>query len=176
MKLEAARSDRVRRMLTDKLKTLDELKGITRKAQVERKTVVFANGCFDLLHVGHIRYLQAARELGDLLIVAVNDDVCVRKLKGQGRPLMPELERIEILAALGCVDYLTLFSDHTADRLLLEIRPDVHAKGTDYTEESVPERATVLAYGGRVAIVGDPKGHSTRDYLALIRSRTGGRS
>jgi rfaE bifunctional protein nucleotidyltransferase chain/domain len=171
MRDEAARSIVIR-----KLKTLDELKEIAREVREKGGTVVFANGCFDLLHVGHVRYLEAARALGDLLMVAVNDDKCVRKLKGPGRPLMPELERVEILAAFGCVDYLTLFSDETVDRLLREIRPHIQAKGTDYTETSVPERATVLAYGGRVAIVGDPKDHSTRDYLALIRTRPGERS
>lgn len=138
-------------------------------AQAEEKTVVFVNGCFDLLHVGHIRYLQAARDLGDLLVLGLNSDASVRQLKGAARPIMPELERAEILSALECVDYIVIFGDTTVDRILLELRPDIHAKGTDYTEETVPERATVLSYGGRVAVVGDPKDHSTRDYLARIR-------
>lgn len=138
-------------------------------AQAEEKTVVFVNGCFDLLHVGHIRYLQAARDLGDLLVLGLNSDASVRQLKGAARPIMPELERAEILSALECVDYIVIFGDTTVDRMLLELRPDIHAKGTDYTEETVPERATVLSYGGRVAVVGDPKDHSTRDYLARIR-------
>ncbi|RPI29441.1 MAG: D-glycero-beta-D-manno-heptose 1-phosphate adenylyltransferase [Acidobacteria bacterium] len=160
-------------MLSSKLKTIAELKQIAQAARKAGKTVVFGNGCFDLVHVGHIRYLQAARELGDILILAVNGDRSVEKLKGPGRPLMPELERAEILAALECVDYLVLFDDRTVDSLLQEIRPDVHAKGTDYSELTVPERATVLGYGGRVAIVGDRKEHSTRDYLKRITEEAG---
>jgi rfaE bifunctional protein nucleotidyltransferase chain/domain len=148
------------------------LKRIAEEARKAGRTVVFANGCFDLIHVGHIRYLQAAREMGDILILAVNGDSSVQELKGPGRPLMPELERAEILAALQCVDYLVLFNDQTADRLLREIRPDIHAKGTDYSEETVPERETVLGYGGRIAIVGDAKEHSTRDYLKRISGET----
>ncbi|HXK62035.1 MAG TPA: adenylyltransferase/cytidyltransferase family protein [Acidobacteriota bacterium] len=159
-------------MLCSKLKTLPELKRIAEEARKAGRTVVFANGCFDLIHVGHIRYLQAAREMGDILILAVNGDSSVQELKGPGRPLMPELERAEILAALQCVDYLVLFNDQTADRLLREIRPDIHAKGTDYSEETVPERETVLGYGGRIAIVGDAKEHSTRDYLKRISGET----
>jgi rfaE bifunctional protein nucleotidyltransferase chain/domain len=112
--------------------------------------------------------LEAARSLGDCLILGVNSDCSVRHLKGPDRPLMPEAERAEILSALACVDYLLLFDDLTVDRILLELKPDIHAKGTDYSVESVPERATVLSYGGRVAIVGDPKEHSTRDYLKRI--------
>ncbi len=115
------------------------------------KTVVFTNGCFDLLHVGHIRYLQAAKEEGDILLTAVNSDQSVRALKGPDRPVMSENERVEILSALECTDLIVLFDDKTVDRLLRELRPDVHAKGTDYTPESVPERATVLGYGGRAA-------------------------
>ncbi len=159
-------------MLCSKLKTLPELKRIAEEARKAGRTVVFANGCFDLIHVGHIRYLQAAREMGDILILAVNGDSSVQELTGPGRPLMPELERAEILAALQCVDYLVLFNDQTADRLLREIRPDIHAKGTDYSEETVPERETVLGYGGRIAIVGDAKEHSTRDYLKRISGET----
>jgi D-glycero-beta-D-manno-heptose 1-phosphate adenylyltransferase len=160
------------RQSMSKLKTVPELKQIAEKAHDQGRTVVFANGCFDLLHVGHVRYLQAARQQGDLLIVALNADLSVRKLKGEGRPFMPESERAEILAALEAVDYLVLFDDDTADRLLLELRPDIHCKGTDYTEESVPERATVYSYGGRVAIVGDTKERSTRDYLKRIAGTT----
>ncbi len=163
-------------MLSSKLKTIPELKEIAAKARGAGRIVVFGNGCFDLLHVGHIRYLQGARELGDILILALNGDRSVEKLKGSGRPLMPELERAEILAALECVDYIVVFDDSTVDGLLNEIRPDVHAKGTDYREETVPERETVLSYGGRIAIVGDPKEHSTRDYLKRITKRTGTRS
>ncbi|MFB3903418.1 MAG: adenylyltransferase/cytidyltransferase family protein [Acidobacteriota bacterium] len=159
-------------MLSSKLKTVSELKEIAAQARRAGQTVVFGNGCFDLLHVGHIRYLQGARKLGDILILALNGDRCVEKLKGAGRPLMPELERAEILAALECVDYIVVFNDSTVDGLLREIRPDVHAKGTDYSEDTVPERETVLSYGGKIAIVGDPKQHSTRDYLNQITHRT----
>ncbi len=130
--------------------------------------VVFANGCFDLLHVGHVRYLEAARALGDLLVVGVNSDVQVRRLKGEGRPFVPERERAEVVASLRAVDLVTIFPEPTVEALLLAVRPDVHAKGTDYTEESVPERAVVLSYGGRVAIVGDPKDHSSTDMLSRL--------
>ncbi len=163
-------------MLSSKLKTLPELKEIAAQARRAGQTIVFGNGCFDLLHVGHIRYLQGARELGDILILALNGDRSVEKLKGPGRPVMPELERAEILAALECVDYIVVFNDATVDGLLSELRPDVHAKGTDYRVETVPERETVLSYGGKIAIVGDPKEHSTRDYLKRITRRTGRQS
>lgn len=157
-------------MLEQKLKSREELRRICRQLHAEGKTVVFANGCFDLLHVGHIRYLQAAREEGDALIVGLNGDRSVRRLKGPQRPLMPEQERAEILCAIECVDWVVVFEDLTVDPLLLELRPDVHAKGTDYTVETVPERETVRSYGGRVAIVGDPKDHSTRDFLHRLRT------
>jgi len=127
--------------------------------------LVLTNGCFDILHVGHVRYLRAARELGDRLIVAVNSDRSVRALKGEGRPRVPEGERAEILAALQCVDAVTVFDSLDVNNLIRQLRPDVHAKGTDYTVETVPERETVIACGGRVAIVGDPKDHSTTDLL-----------
>lgn len=156
-------------MKPEKLKSLEELKRILDQCRGEGKRIVLANGCFDLLHVGHVRYLRAARALGDVLVVALNNDASVRALKGEGRPLMNEEERAEILASLQGVDFLVTFSDLTVAPLLNELKPDVHAKGTDYTEETVPERATVLAYGGKVAIVGDPKDHSTRDYLQKIR-------
>lgn len=132
-------------------------------------THAFANGCFDLLHVGHVRYLGAAKAEADRLIVAVNADASVAALKGPGRPLMPEGERAELLAALSAVDYVVIFPDRTVDRLLQTLKPAVHCKGTDYTPETVPERDIVRAYGGRTAIVGDPKDHSTRDLLARIR-------
>ena len=133
------------------------------------RTLAFANGCFDLLHVGHVRYLQAAAAEADRLIVAVNDDRSVAGLKGEGRPILPAAERAELLAALRCVSYVVVFSDASVERLLVRLKPDVHCKGTDYTADSVPERDTVLRYGGRIAIVGDPKDHSTRDLLARIR-------
>ncbi len=131
-------------------------------------TVVLANGCFDLLHVGHVRYLRGARAEGDLLVVAVNSDASVRVLKGPPRPLMPQGERAEIVAALGCVDYVLIFDEPTVESVLRSLRPDVHAKGTDYTLETVPEREIVKTYGGRVAIVGDPKDHSSSDYLRRL--------
>jgi rfaE bifunctional protein nucleotidyltransferase chain/domain len=145
-------------------------------------TVAFANGCFDLLHVGHTRYLQAAAAEGDRLVVAINDDESVRSLKGkshedgQGRPSQPVLaaaDRAELVAALGCVDYVVIFPEQTVGPLLLALTPDVHCKGTDYAPDTVPERDIVTGYGGRIAIVGDPKDHSTRDLLARITGRTG---
>lgn len=135
------------------------------------RTVAFANGCFDLLHVGHVRYLQAAAREADLLVVAVNDDASVARLKGSGRPILNGRDRAELVAALRGVAYVTLFPEPTVAPLLVELKPDVHCKGTDYTAASVPERDTVLGYGGRIAIVGDPKDHSTRDLIARIHER-----
>lgn len=155
-----------------KLITLEEAAEITRGAQMKGLQVVMANGCFDLLHVGHIRYLLGAKAEGDILIVALNGDQSVQRLKGSDRPLMPESERAEILSALSMVDYILIFNTDTVDRVLRILRPDVHAKGTDYTEKTVPERETVLSYGGRIAIVGDPKDHSTSDYLEAIQSKS----
>ena len=132
------------------------------------RTVALANGCFDLLHVGHVRYLGAAAAEADRLIVAVNDDPSVAGLKGVGRPILPASDRAELVAALRGVDYVVIFSDATVERLLLLLKPDVHCKGTDYTIESVPERAIVVQYGGRTAIVGDDKTHATRDLLKRI--------
>ena len=132
------------------------------------RTIAFANGCFDLLHVGHVRYLEAAAAEADRLIVAINDDGTVERLKGKGRPIMAAAERAELVAALRCVDFVVVFPEPTVGPLLEALRPDVHCKGTDYTVESVPERATVEGYGGRTAIVGDPKDHSTRDLLGRI--------
>jgi rfaE bifunctional protein nucleotidyltransferase chain/domain len=154
-----------------KVKRLDELKEIAKKIRSSGRKIVFANGCFDLLHVGHTRYLQAARRLGDALIVAINSDASVSGLKGPERPLQSEKDRAEMLASMECVDYVLLFDEPTVGNILKEIRPDVHAKGTDYTEESVPEREVVAAYGGRVAIVGDPKDHSTRDLIKAILAK-----
>jgi D-glycero-beta-D-manno-heptose 1-phosphate adenylyltransferase len=134
------------------------------------RTIAFANGCFDLLHVGHIRYLTAAAQEADVLIVAINDDESVRTLKGEGRPILAASDRAELVAALRAVDYVVVFPESTVGPLLEAIRPDVHCKGTDYTLESVPERDIVRRYGGRIAIVGDPKDHSTRDLLARIAS------
>ncbi|OFV92140.1 MAG: ADP-heptose synthase [Acidobacteria bacterium RIFCSPLOWO2_12_FULL_65_11] len=131
-------------------------------------TVALANGCFDLLHVGHVRYLRGAAAEADRLIVAVNDDRSVAALKGAGRPLQPAADRAEIVAALRGVDYVVIFGDANVERLLMQLKPDVHCKGTDYTVDTVPERAVVREYGGRIAIVGDPKEHSTRDLLKGI--------
>jgi rfaE bifunctional protein nucleotidyltransferase chain/domain len=136
------------------------------------RTIAFANGCFDLLHVGHIRYLQGAAAEADRLIVAVNDDGAVTRLKGPGRPAMPASERAEIVAAIGVVHYVVTFADDTVERLLRRIQPEVHCKGTDYTIETVPERAVVQSYGGRTAIVGDPKRHASRDLVKNIRRPT----
>ena len=137
------------------------------------KRIVLANGCFDLLHVGHARYLAAARELGDVLLVALNSDASVRRLKGVGRPLMSAGERAELLTAFAAVDAVVVFEEDTVDALIRVIRPDVQAKGTDYTEATVPERETVRAAGGRVAIAGDPKDHSSRDLIQIIVERFG---
>lgn len=146
-----------------------ELVGIAAAERAAGRTIAFANGCFDVLHVGHIRYLAGAAHEADRLIVAVNNDESERGLKGEGRPLMDEAARAELVAAIRDVDYVVLFGDRSVDRLLLAIKPDVHCKGTDYTVDTVPERDTVKAYGGRIAIVGDPKDHSTRDLIAKLR-------
>ena len=148
--------------------SLPDLLSQVTAARGEGRSVAFANGCFDLLHVGHVRYLAAAAQEADLLIVAINDDGSVRALKGEGRPVLPASDRAELVAALRPVDYVIVFSEPTVGPLLEAIHPDVHCKGTDYTIDTVPERDIVRAYGGRIAIVGDPKDHSTRDLLARI--------
>ena len=159
--------------MTGRVLDLDGARRVAESARAAGRRVVLANGCFDLLHVGHVRYLEDARALGDLLIVGINGDAAVRRLKGPGRPLMPAGERAELVASLRAVDHAVVFEDDTADRLIALLRPAVHAKGTDYTPDSVPERAAVLAAGGKVAIVGDPKAHSTRDVIADIVARFG---
>ena len=146
----------------------DELLAQVRADRSAGRTIAFANGCFDLLHVGHTRYLQAAAAEADRLVVAINDDRMAAQ-KGPGRPILEAADRAALVAAVRGVDYVTIFSEPTVAPLLELLRPDVHCKGTDYTVNTVPERATVLAYGGRIAIVGDPKDHSTRDLLARIR-------
>lgn len=151
------------------VKKLDELKSIVEKEKNQGKKIVFGNGCFDLLHVGHVRYLKGAKALGDVLIVAVNDDSSVMGLGKRKRVVTPAPERAEIIAALEGVDYVILFSDPNVENLLRALPPHIHAKGTDYTEESVPEGRIVRDYGGRVAIVGDPKDHSTRDLIKAIK-------
>ena len=137
------------------------------------RTVALANGCFDVLHVGHVRYLQGAAAEADRLIVAINDDESVAELKGPGRPILPASDRAELVAALRGVDYVVTFGERTVERLLRLIKPDVHCKGTDYTIDSVPERSIVLEYGGRTAIVGDPKQHATRELIARIAGSRG---
>ncbi len=153
--------------------TPEEAGALAARLRADGRRVVLANGCFDLLHVGHVRYLAAARALGDVLFVGINSDAAVARLKGPGRPLMPAAERAEILTGLRAVDHVVVFDEDTADRLVSLVRPAVHAKGTDYTDASVPEAASVRAAGGRVAIVGDPKDHATRDLIARIRERFG---
>ncbi len=148
----------------------DDLAARVARDRARGLTCAFANGCFDLLHVGHIRYLQGAAREADRLIVAINDDPAVRALKGPHRPILPAVDRAELVAALRGVDYVVVFGEATVTTLLEQLKPDVHCKGTDYTVDTVPERDTVRAYGGRIAIVGDPKDHSTRDLLSRIRS------
>jgi len=152
---------------------VEEAELLTRVARdrAEGRTIAFANGCFDLLHVGHVRYLRAAADEADRLIVAVNDDASVKVLKGAGQPILPAGDRAELVAAVRGVDYVVIFGDSTVARLLTAIKPDVHCKGTDYTVDTVPERDVVRAYGGRTAIVGDEKSHATRDLLARIRAK-----
>ncbi len=150
---------------------LDEAAALAERLRAEGKRIVLANGCFDLLHVGHVRYLSAARRLGDVLFVAINSDEAVTRLKGRGRPLMPAPERVEMLRALRDVDHVVVFDDDRADRLLERIRPDVHAKGSDYAADGVPEAETMRRLGGRTAVVGDPKDHSTRDLIARVVER-----
>jgi len=145
-----------------------ELVDTVQRDRADGHTIAFANGCFDLLHVGHVRYLQGAAAEADRLIVAVNDDLSVAGLKGPGRPVLAAADRAELVAAIRGVDYVVLFGDPNVERLLMRLRPDVHCKGTDYTVDSVPERAVVQAYGGRTAIVGDQKSHATRDLIARI--------
>jgi rfaE bifunctional protein nucleotidyltransferase chain/domain len=143
------------------------VEAITRERRVGR-SIAFANGCFDLLHVGHVRYLAGAAAEADRLVVAVNDDRSVAQLKGKGRPILTASDRAELVAALRAVDYVVIFADANVERLLLLLKPDVHCKGTDYTVDSVPERAVVAGYGGRTAIVGDAKRHATRDLVQRI--------
>lgn len=146
----------------------EELIKRVESAREQGARIVFANGCFDVLHVGHVRYLAGARELGDILIVGVNSDAQVAIQKGAGRPVLPATERAEIVDALQPVTYVTIFDEPTVEQLLLALKPDVHAKGTDYTTETVPERDVVRSYGGQVAIVGDPKDHSTSAIIARL--------
>lgn len=152
------------------INNLEKLKDILEDEKRKGRKIVFGNGCFDLVHVGHIRYLKGAKELGDVLVVAVNDDSSVTGLGKRKHVVTPALERAEIVSAIGCVDYVIIFSEPTVENLLLKLKPDIHAKGTDYTEDNVPERDVVISYGGKVAIVGDPKDHSTRDLIKTIKN------
>ena len=162
-------------MTTDeKILTLDALRSRLADARAHGRRIVLANGCFDLLHVGHARYLAAARAEGDLLIVAINSDASARGLKGAGRPVLNERGRAELVAALAVVDFVIVFDEPNVEALLTALRPGVHAKGTDYTADTVPERETAARLGVRVAIVGDPKRHSTRDLFAAVRQNSDG--
>jgi rfaE bifunctional protein nucleotidyltransferase chain/domain len=158
-----------------KIQTRESLLALVRRWREQGEQIVLANGCFDLLHVGHVRYLRGAKALGGKLIVALNSDAGVRELKGAGRPLMPAAERAEILSALEDVDAIVVFAEPDVRALIRELHPDVQAKGTDYTSGSVPERAEIAAYGGRVEIVGDPKDHSTTAFLAQMQRGRGGK-
>lgn len=159
------------RRAASKVATVEALQGVCEEARRARKTIAFANGCFDLLHVGHTRYLHGARAEGDLLIVGINSDASVRRLKGENRPLQNESDRALLVASLHSVDWVVIFPEDTVENLLLALKPDVHCKGTDYTVDTVPEREVVKSYGGRVAIVGDPKDHDTSALLARLASR-----
>lgn len=157
------------RSAQSKIHSREDVRAAVQKVRREGKRVVLANGCFDTLHVGHVRYLAGAKQEGDVLVVAVNSDSSVRRLKGAGRPILDEQARAELAASLRDVDYVVLFDEPDVQALLEELHPDVHAKGTDYTVETVPERATSKRLGIRVAIVGDPKNHSTRAFLEVVR-------
>jgi D-glycero-beta-D-manno-heptose 1-phosphate adenylyltransferase len=157
------------RRAESKIVPRDQLREIVAEHKRRGERVVFANGCFDTLHVGHVRYLEGAKREGDVLVVAVNNDSSVCGLKGPGRPILPESARAALVAGLRAVDHVVLFSEPDVENLLETVRPDVHAKGTDYTAETVPERATAARLGIRVAIVGDPKDHSTRGFLEAVR-------
>jgi rfaE bifunctional protein nucleotidyltransferase chain/domain len=148
-----------------------QVRALGDRLRAEGRRIAFANGCFDILHVGHVRYLQASKRCGDVLVVGVNSDGSVGGLKGPGRPLLSAEARAELVAAIESVDFVVIFEEPTATEILLELRPDVHCKGTDYTVESVPERDIVKGYGGSIQIVGDPKNHSTRDLLVEIARR-----
>lgn len=167
----SARSDGIQDAIARKILDREQLlKQLSKKGR-GATTLALANGCFDLVHVGHVRYLQGAKAEADVLLVAVNSDRSVRALKGEGRPLQDESDRAEIIASLACVDYVAVFDEDTVEPLIAALEPDVHCKGTDYTEGTVPEREAVLKYGGRIAIVGDPKDHATTDIIGRLTRR-----
>ena len=155
--------------MKNKFQPFKNLKSTIQNLKKEGKRIVFANGIFDILHVGHIRYLESAKELGDILIVALNSDSSARKLKGEERPIMPLEERVEIISSIQAVDYVTSFEEENADKILAILKPHIHAKGTDYTTETVPEKDVVASFGGKIAIAGDPKAHSTKDIIKQIK-------
>jgi rfaE bifunctional protein nucleotidyltransferase chain/domain len=152
-----------------KIFTREALRRVLDQHRRRRETIILANGCFDVLHAGHVRYLEGARREGDVLVVGINSDASERRLKGPGRPILPEQARAELVAALRAVDYVVIFDEPNVESLLTDLRPGVHAKGTDYTAETVPERELAAQLGIRVAIVGDPKQHSTRELIARVR-------
>ena len=158
-------------MKPKKLRSLAELRKVVESQKRRGRRVVLANGCFDLFHVGHVRYLRESAGQGDVLIVALNSDSSVRALKGAGRPLLPQRERAEVLAAFEFVDYVTIFRESNVEKVLLALKPDVHSKGSDYTVETVPERETVKSYGGTIFIAGGPKVRSTKDVIGSIAVR-----
>jgi rfaE bifunctional protein nucleotidyltransferase chain/domain len=162
------------RFARDKIVTLAAAQARVAEARRVGRTVALANGCFDVLHVGHVRYLEGARGEADVLVVAVNGDGSVQRLKGAGRPILGEQDRAMLVAAVRAVDHVVVFAEDDVTGVLLVLRPDVHCKGTDYTPETVPEKDVVRSYGGRVAIVGDPKDHDTRSLLGRIRGGAGG--
>ncbi len=157
------------RTAQSKIGSLDAVAAQVAVARAAGRSVAFANGCFDVLHVGHVRYLEGAKAEADVLVVGVNGDASVAKLKGPGRPVLPEADRAVLVAGLRSVDHVVVFQEDDVTRLLSTLRPEVHCKGTDYTEDTVPERDVVRSYGGRVAIVGDPKSHDTRALIARVR-------
>ena len=154
--------------MNKKLRTVEEMKEIVVELKKKGKIVVFGNGCFDVLHVGHIRYLADAKKLGAILVVGLNSDISMKMIKDEKRPILPENERVEILSAVEFIDYIVIFNERDANNLLNAIKPNIHAKGTDYSKDNVPERQTVLSFGGKIAIVGDPKDHSTKDLIKTV--------
>ncbi len=149
--------------------SLPRLKKIIDTEKHKGKKIVLANGCFDLIHVGHVRYLKESKKKGDILVLALNSDSSIRRLKGKGRPILNEKERVDILSSVSCIDYITIFEEKTVENILQALKPDIHAKGSDYTEETVPEKATVRSYGGGTAITGGPKVRSTSQIISQIR-------